>query len=130
MSELNFHDDGPCEVGGEEWERRLGLFMADETPMSWWWLSFVDTEQEYKPEGDFPGGPRWLGLCIVPGANIVMAAQFAHMLGCNPGGQVRGYPACPEGWQPKPEYIGRLFADAEGRAMGELELDEYCYEPS
>lgn len=122
MTEFNF--DGPCTPGDLEWERRLALFLADNGPIEWCWLSFVDTEQPYTAEGDYPGGPRFLGVCIVPAPNIVVAAMIAHQLGCNPGGQIRMAPAVPPGWRPKPEFVGRLF----GAELGQLELHEYAEE--
>lgn len=126
MSAVDFTADGPCEPGSDEWHRRLALFLADDAEPQWWWLSFVDTDQPYTEEGDYPGGPRWLGISIVEAPNIVAAGMAAGLLGCNPGGEVSGYPAVPPGWCPKPEFVGRLFAGDEGRSLGKMELDEFA----
>lgn len=49
---------------------------------SLWWLSFAD---EDKPKGE-----GFLGVCIVRASHIVEAANVAHELGINPGGQCLG----------------------------------------
>lgn len=116
----------PCVPGDDEWHRRLEAFLGDDSEWEWWWLSFVDTDAEYTPEGDYPGGPRFLGIAIVPAPNIVVAARIAHAFGCNPGGEVAAYPAVPPGWAPKADYIFRLFAGDEGRRLGTLELHEFA----
>lgn len=103
MSELEFTT--PCEVGDDEWQRRLALFLADPSD-GWWWLSFADT--------DAPAGEQFLGLTIVPAGNVVQAAHVARMLGANPGGQVAGYPLEST---PKPELVGRLILDPEAREV-------------
>lgn len=118
-----------CTPGDEEWHRRRAVFLADDRPTTWWWLSFVDTTLPYREEDDYPGGPRWLGVCIVPAANIVQAAAVAHVVACNPGGQVSGYPfKLADGWTLNPEYVGRLFAGDEGRAFAERDLEELVME--
>ena len=48
----------------------------------WWWLSFCDP--------DLPTGKQFLGAAIVPGGDMISAASAAHVLGCNPGGEVLG----------------------------------------
>lgn len=116
---------GYAEPGSEKWLRRQREFMLDDAPVSYWWLSFVDTDLPYREEGDYPGGPRWLGFCIVPAPNIVMAGQFAYAMGCNPGGQVAGYPfTVDDGYRVKGEYVGRLFSGVAGRATAELDLND------
>lgn len=123
---IDFSDRGPCTPGDPEWHLRLAAALADDGPMHWWWLSFVDTDKSPPLEEQVPGGGGFLGICIVPAPNEIFAAQVAHALGCNPGGQVGFYPACPDGWRPKFEYVGKLFPGAEGMALAELELEEFC----
>lgn len=62
-----------------------------------WYLSFVDTDisNTIPLDQQKPGGPSWLGACIVPGTDIYNAAQSAHQMGCNPGGEVRGWEFLP-----------------------------------
>ncbi len=118
--------DTPCMPGDDEWHRRLALFLADDGPIEWHWLSFINTDLPYLESEDYPGGYRHLGVCIIPAPNVVAAADLARVMGCNPGGAVRSYPACPSGWRPKPEYVAKLFSGDEARALGQLELDELC----
>lgn len=121
--------DTPCTPGDEEWHRRLAAFMADDGPVVWWWLSFVDTSLPYREEDDYPGGPRFMGVCIVPAPNIVFAGQVAWALGCNPGGQVGGYAfTIKEGWRLKDEYVGKFFPREEAMALAELDPRELVEE--
>ena len=46
------------------------------------WLSFCDPA--------LPQGKRFLGACLVEGNDLIEAAQRAHFLGINPGGEVMG----------------------------------------
>ena len=77
-------------------------------PLPWWWLSFVDPEL---PEGD-----RFLGVCVVQGANVVDAVERAWALGCNPGGAVAGW-VLPPLEEPDPEWRERLLTRAEAEAL-------------
>jgi hypothetical protein len=86
----------------------------------WWWLSFVDTDMPYTKEGDYPGGPRWQGACIVPGPTFMDAVSHAWRLGCNPGGQVSGFP-CPPGHTPPEKYQGRLLTRED---VDEMDAEE------
>jgi len=82
-----------------------------------WYLSFVDTSAPYEEENDYPGGPRWLGACVVPGFGEVDAVSNAHLMGCNPGGQVSIFgPIPPE--KVKPEYVGVLLDRATVEEAG------------
>ena len=54
-----------------------------------YYLSFCDPER--------PAGSQFLGAAVVPGGSMIEAVRNAHMLGCNPGGEVLG--------QPVPEYL-------------------------
>lgn len=71
-----------------------------------WYLSFWDEV--------------WLGAAFVHGINGVDAIRAAHVLGCNPGGEVKlaatNYPI-PERW------IGRLL-DREGLQAMARDLGE------
>lgn len=120
---------GPCEHGSIEWHRRQAILLLDDRPPTWWWLSFIDTTLPYREEDDYPGGPRWAGVCIVAASNLVQATHMAHALGCNPGGQVSGYPfTIDKGWTMRPEFVGRLFAGDEGLLFANRELDELIEE--
>lgn len=106
------------EVGSEEWHRRLEGFLLDPLPPSWWWLSFTDPD---RPKGD-----QFIGVCIVSASNVVAAGVIAHALGCNPGGQIGGYPAVPEGWRPREEYVNRLFVGDQAREFAGRELSTWA----
>jgi hypothetical protein len=94
--------------------------MGDER-VGWWWLSFLNTDLPYLEEEDRPGGYRHLGVCLVPGGNIAQAAGFAHLLGCNPGGRVSGYPLP---LAPRAEYVGKLYVGDEAHRIAALEPHE------
>jgi hypothetical protein len=81
----------------------------------WWWLSFCDPSQAE--------GQQFLGVALVPGDGMVMAALNAHARGCNPGGEVSGI-ELPEGRVPRPQYQLALFAGEAGRALAEMAPDE------
>lgn len=49
-------------------------------PEQWWYLSFVDPRR--------PKGTQFLGACVVRGRGILTAMRRAHVVGCNPGGEV------------------------------------------
>ena len=42
-----------------------------------WWLSFADTD-------------GFRGVCLIEAATMRDAVRVAHLLGCNPGGEVVG----------------------------------------
>ena len=77
----------------------------------WWWLSFCD---ERRPRGD-----RFLGVCIVQGDELADAIQEAWRLGCNPGGEVLGFPILRGEWQPKKKWRGRLLTRAQAEEADE-----------
>lgn len=60
--------------------------------MRWFWLSFADPTR--------PVGTQFLGGCYVCATDAVSAVATAHLLGINPGGEVKiwelpaGLPAC------------------------------------
>lgn len=63
-----------------------------------WWLSFV--------------GDGFLGVSIVLAVDFITAVTTAHMLGINPGGEVKGHPWSGEKSVPD-SYVGRLLSTAE-----------------
>ncbi len=74
--------------------------------MTLWWLSFCDPER--------PKGEQFLGVAIVEATDIVSAAQVAYALGCNPGGEIRGFPISEKHWAATgPEWRGRLLTKEE-----------------
>lgn len=109
--------DEPCTPGDAEWQRRLDWFMAQPCD-GWWWLSFVDPDR--------PKGKRSLGICIVPGGNIVQAGQMAWAVGCNPGGQVAGWDisAAFTDRAPHPSVVGRLWSGDDAQAIADHDLRE------
>lgn len=54
-----------------------------------WWLSFCDPAKAPPREQQRPGGPSFLGAVIVQGASLEAAITRSHVLGMNPGGQVK-----------------------------------------
>lgn len=70
------------------------------------YLSFCD---ELRPKGS-----QFLGGAIVPGDDLISAVKMAHVLGCNPGGEVVGHPI-PEDIDARipDEYRARLLTRAE-----------------
>ena len=50
----------------------------------WWYLSFADSE--------LPTGEQWLGACVVSAPSAEAAVMVAHLLKCNPGGEVMLHP--------------------------------------
>lgn len=86
----------PVDLGHPDANRAVNSLLAhlDDSPPSWWYLSFVDTDlaATIPLEQQRPGGPSWLGACYVDAPNFYMACVRAHELGCNPGGQVKGWP--------------------------------------
>lgn len=71
-----------------------------------WWLSFCDT--------NLPKGSQFLGACIVRGVDIIGAANAAHKLGCNPGGEIQGQPIDDKAVALiDPKWINRLLIRVE-----------------
>lgn len=75
-----------------------------------YWLSFVDNDR--------PKGRRFLGCVIVPGDDVVEAVQAAHLLGCNPGGEVLGVPIAQS-------LDVRIGAEWRGRLLTREECEEF-----
>jgi len=88
-----------------------------------WWLSFADPTR--------PTGTQFLGACIIPKApNVMIAALKAKAHGCNPGGEVAGFPFDPltnplaTQFQPFKLYSSDEIAAIQGtpcRTLGDLE---------
>lgn len=74
----------------------------------WWWLSFADAHK--------PRGSQNLGCAVVQADSLVEAVQEAHLMGCNPGGQVLGQPMP---YLPRGMPINRLLTPAELEKFGE-----------
>lgn len=81
----------------------------------WQWLSFCDTD---KPEGQ-----RFIGVAIVRGWSVADAALMAHVLGCNPGGQVMAVPAPEHFGDPPIEWQNKLVTD---KAEIERLTEQWC----
>lgn len=61
-------------------------------PLSWY-FSFVDPELSAPYDEQVPGGPGFLGACIVTGNYTVkQALDVSQVLGLNPGGQAMAVP--------------------------------------
>ena len=58
-----------------------------------WYLSFVDTNVSgmIPLDEQVPGGPSWLGCCVVEAPDFITAVAVAGLNGCNPGGEVQGW---------------------------------------
>jgi hypothetical protein len=79
-----------------------------------WWLSFVDdTLAAAVPEDEQkPGGPGFLGVCIVEAATPIGAVAVASGLGINPGGEIQIAGPAPMSMWAK-EWRHRLLSAAE-----------------
>lgn len=85
-----------------------------------WWLSFTDPDiaARIPAEQRRPGGPSFLGVCIVEAATEVGATIAAHAAGCNPGGQVATYGPFLAGSIPS-EWCNRLLTKDEADRVPE-----------
>lgn len=88
--------------------------------MSLWWLSFADAQK--------PAGEQLLGVAIVDAADLPSAIKAAWALGCNPGGQVNGFPVDPiqHARLSTKLPVGRLLGPEEARDLDQrisAELD-------
>lgn len=79
-----------------------------------YWLSFVDPEiaAGIPLERQVPGGPSFLGVCIIYTAGPMMAVTLSHMHGINPGGEVRMYGPYPVDTWPQ-DLWNRLLSAAD-----------------
>jgi hypothetical protein len=85
-----------------------------------WWLSFCDPDKAPPPELQRPGGPSFLGAVITQAPTLAAAITRSHVLGVNPGGEVKILGPIP------PEFItaewrDRLLSADEIDAMPEPE---------
>ena len=70
-----------------------------------WWLSFAD-------------GDGFRGAVVVEAADFPTAVERSHAVGCNPGGECKGWPLPAEA---DGEYdLDRLYGKTELEAMGEM----------
>lgn len=93
---------------------------ATATERHLWWLSFTDPDiaATIPREQRRPGGPSFLGVCIVEAATVVGATVAAHQAGCNPGGQVATFGPFPAGSIPA-EWCNRLLTAEEADRVPE-----------
>lgn len=75
----------------------------------WYWLSFADAS--------LPVGKQFLGVAIVRAGGVVEAAQIAHMMGCNPGGEVKAIEIPPE-HVPHRDLCYRLLSEQDLKDAG------------
>lgn len=73
-----------------------------------WWLSFVDPHK--------PPGHRFLGVVILAGENFGEAVRNAWTLGCNPGGEVKGYQV----EDVDPTWMNRLLDSQEADEVNKM----------
>ncbi|MGW5514637.1 hypothetical protein [Nocardia africana] len=79
---------------------------TDISPTGLWWLSFVDDTKSRPYAEQVAGAGGFLGVCIVQADHFMAAITLSHKLGCNPGGQVKGYPTDAP---PHPAWMNRLL---------------------
>lgn len=80
--------------------------------MTIFWLSFADPKR--------PRGEQWLGAAIVRARNSWEAIAEAHLLGCNPGGEVLFVALPPQQAARVPErWIGKLLTKEDVACVDE-----------
>jgi hypothetical protein len=79
-----------------------------DAPQTWWWLSFCDTSR--------PAGTQFLGTAVVEAQSVSGALMQARRLGCNPGGEVKGFPFVGT---PDAAYCNRLLGRDEAESFPE-----------
>lgn len=109
------YDASPTEVNAT----LEALGARDYSELSLWWLSFVDPDKAPPLDQQVPGGPSFLGACIVPGAHWLEAVNNAWALGCNPGGEVVGLPTTA----PDSSWIGRLLTREDIDQLDRIEAE-------
>lgn len=95
---------------------RVAEFNAEtETGPAQWMLSFCDPDV---PPADppVPGGPSWLGTCVVEATGPALAVARAWAVGANPGGEVQIAGPLPLG-SIGPEWMDRLLTRDEVEAI-------------
>lgn len=91
-------------------EERIAAKLVEEAvtgSLSYWWLSFADSER--------PEGSQFLGVCIVQAKGITSAIRLTHTLGINPGGEVAGFelPDMPESIDKVKDHTNLLLSKEE-----------------
>jgi hypothetical protein len=76
--------------------------------MKLWWLSFADPNK--------PTGTQFLGASIVKAHRFDEAVKVAHILGCNPGGEVKGF-ELPSDYRVPDEFVGKLMDKEQCKAF-------------
>jgi len=77
-----------------------------------WWLSFADPKR--------PAGQQFLGVAVVEAPEFILACMTAKTYGCNPGGEVQGWPMpdlppdAPEMKLPTNRLLSRADLEAAG----------------
>jgi len=91
-----------------------------EEDLDLWWLSFTDPDiAETIPEDEQrPGGPSFLGACVVAAVGEASAVSRAWELGINPGGQVMVMGPFPQSTF-APQYRDRLLTADEAENIPE-----------
>lgn len=69
-----------------------------------WWLSFADPE--------LPEGTQFLGAAIIKASNFLEAVRVSHILGINPGGEVKSQ-RIPVEMEIPDKWVERLLTKAE-----------------
>lgn len=89
-----------------------------------WWLSFCDPAKAPPPELQRPGGPSFLGAVITQAPTLAAAITRSHVLGVNPGGEIKILGPMPAAFIGT-EWRDRLLSAAEIEAIPEPEgLDD------
>lgn len=74
--------------------------------MALWWLSFADPER--------PAGTQFLGASIVNASSFIEAVRVSHIIGINPGGEVKSVEIPDEAASKIPaSFIERLLSMKE-----------------
>jgi hypothetical protein len=103
-------DARTSELLTEEAKEAFARADTGETGFQLWWLSFVDPSRWQEPSQN----PGFLGVAIVEALGFMDAVLQAKANGCNPGGQVSGWPVFHE---IPPEYRNRLLTAAEAQEV-------------
>jgi len=83
---------------------------AEDDPL--WWLSFCDPDKAPPPAEQRPGGPSFLGGVITQAPTLAAAITRSHVLGVNPGGEVKILGPMPAHFI-APQWRDRLLSAAE-----------------
>lgn len=90
-----------------DWEARRRHLLVQEMdqPLGVWYLSFC-------------GDDGFRGACFVLAHGFMTAVEYAHRIGCNPGGEVLGAPWPPDRHVPA-SLMDRLLTKADLNVLGE-----------